>query len=467
MSKTEEVHASFANRGSEILEILRSNKSPVIMREQLEDYHENDIAEVLSELTLTERKKLYRILTTDKLSEILPYVDDAGQIVEEMDIRSAVNVIARMEPDDAVDTLRQISKYKREALIDLLDTDTRKDIALIASFDEDEIGSKMTTDYVEMPISLTAEEAMKSLSRQAQKTDNISTIYILSDDQTFYGAVPLKDLIIASPRDTVSDLCLTSFPYVYAQEQISECIDKMRDYSEDSIPVLDHQNRVLGIVTAQDLIEVTEQEMGEDYARLAGLIAENDLKESVMESAKKRLPWLIILLGLGLVVSSVVGLFESVVAALPLVMGFQSLILDMAGNAGTQSLAVTIRVLTDETMPWKVRMKLVPREIRVAAFNGLIMAVLAYLFITVYLFFGKAQPIQISLLISGCISLSLVVAMIFSGLFGTLIPMFFKKIHVDPAAASGPLITTINDLIAVVIYYGLVWVLLLNTLHIA
>lgn len=453
---------------AEILAIVRSGASPMAMRERLEDYHENDIAAVLPELRPGERKKLSRVLDAEFLSDVFSYLDeDAVPLLAELDVSRAVEVISRMDPDVAVDMLRQLSRDKRDTLLDLMDTKTRQDIALIASFDEDEIGSKMTTDYIEMPLNYNAGAAMESLSQQARGHGNISTIYVLGKDRSFYGAVPLRDLIIADAKTQLSDLTITSFPYVYAQELVEDCIETLKDYSEDSIPVLDHQNRVLGIVTAQSLMEVSDAEMDEDYARLAGLTAQNDLKESARQSVKKRLPWLIILLGLGMIVSSVVGLFEGVVVQLPLIISFQSLILDMAGNVGTQSLAVTIRVLTDETIPPRERLRLVPREVRVGLLNGLLLGTLSFLLIGVYLLLAKGQAPTLAFSVSGCIGISLMVAMMISSLFGTVIPMFFKAIHIDPAVASGPLITTVNDLVAVVVYYGLTWVFLINVLHIA
>ncbi len=468
MNESENTRRPLSEHTDEILGLIRSSISPLAMKDRLEDYHENDIAAVLPELQPAEKLKLCRVLDPDTLSDIFSYLDDeeeAAQLLSDLDIKRAVAVVAQMEPDDAVPILRKLSRPKREVLLDLLDTETRRDIALIASFDEEEIGSKMTTEYIEMPLGCTAQEAMASLSRQARDVDNISTIYVLGGNRTFYGAVPLRDLITADSNASLTDLTITSFPYVYAQELVEDCIETLKDYSEDSIPVLDHQNRVLGIVTAQSLMELSDAEMDEDYARLAGLTAQNDLKESVLQSVRKRIPWLLILLALGMVVSSVVGLFEGVVAQLPLIIAFQSLILDMAGNVGTQSLAVTIRVLTDETIPPKERLRLVPREMRVALVNGLLLGVLSFLFVGVYLMLAKAQPFPMAFAIAGCIGLALMVAMLVAGLFGTVIPMAFKRLGVDPAVASGPLITTINDLVAVVVYYSLAWMILIQFFH--
>ena len=244
-----------------------------------------------------------------------------------------------------------------------------------------------------------------------------------------------------------------------------DCLEKLKDYSEAFIPVLDNGNRFLGIITSQSIVEVVDEEMGEDYAKLAGLIAEEDLKEPLLQSMKKRLPWLLALLALGILVSSVVGVFESVVAQLTMIMAFQSLILDMAGNVGTQSLAVTIRVLTDENLTFGQKFHLVVKESRVGFFNGLLLGGISVVLVGLYIFLIKQKDVMFSFAVSGCIGVSLVLAMVISSTVGTLIPLFFKKIKVDPAVASGPLITTINDLVAVVTYYGLSGLLLINILH--
>ena len=207
--------------------------------------------------------------------------------------------------------------------------------------------------------------------------------------------------------------------------------------------------------------------MGEDYARLAGLTAEEDLNEPLLESMKKRIPWLVVLLVLGLLVSTVVGVFEQVVSQLTLVICFQSLILDMAGNAGTQSLAVTIRVLMDENLAGGQKIRLMFKEMRVGAINGFLLGMLSFVFIGVYIAVMKGRGAGFGFAVSACIGFSLMVAMVISSITGTVIPMFFHKIKIDPAVASGPLITTINDLVAVVTYYGLTWILLINVLQLA
>ncbi|MEG1010266.1 MAG: magnesium transporter [Ruthenibacterium sp.] len=454
------------NQEQELLKIIQSGDAPEQIREQLEDYHDNDIASVFCLLTQEERRLLYRILGTEKLSDIFAYLDDVAVYIEELDSEKAADIIETMDSDDAVDVLEELDDDKRTELFDLVNDEAKHDITLIGSYSDDEIGSKMTTNFVVIRKEMSVRQAMRALISQAAKNDNISTLYVLNADDTLCGALALKDLIIARDGTELESLVITSYPYVYATETIDTCIEQLKDYSEASIPVLDDAHKVIGVITAHDVVEVVDTEMGEDYAKLGGLLAEEDLQEPVLMSVKKRIPWLIILLFLGLVVSAVVGAFESVVKQLTLIICFQSLILDMAGNVGTQSLAVTIRVLMDENLTARQRWQLVLKEIRVGAYNGLALGALAFVCIGIYLMI-KANPAYFSFAVSGCIGISLLLAMIVSSFMGTIIPILFHKLGVDPAVASGPLITTVNDLVAVITYYGLAWLLLLNVLHLA
>lgn len=410
-----------------------------------------------------------RILNLDMLADIFEYIDEkqAAEYLDEMDVRKAAAILSRMETDAVVDVLRMIPKEKRALLLELMDDEARKDMAVIAAFDDEEIGSRMTTNYIEIRENLTVKQAMTELVSQAAKNDNISTIFMVTADHTFYGAMDLKDLITARQDTRLEDLIVTSYPYVYGHELIDDCIEKLKDYSENSIPILDNDNKLLGVITSQSIVDLVDDEMGEDYAMFAGLTAEEDLKEPLKESMKKRLPWLLVLLALGTVVSSVVGVFEQVVSQLTIIMCFQSLILDMAGNVGTQSLAVTIRVLMDESLTGKQKVELVFKEMRIAFSNGAILGILSFLVLGLYIALFKGKTWTFAYAVSGCIGLSLMVAMVISGAVGTLIPLFFKKINIDPAVASGPLITTINDLVAVVAYYGLCGILLIGVLHLA
>lgn len=292
----------------------------------------------------------------------------------------------------------------------------------------------MTTNYICIHENLNIRQAMSELVRQAGENDNISTIYVVDDKEIFCGAIDLKDLLVAREYENLDDLIVRSYPYVLDHENIGDCIEQIKEYAEDSIPVLSSDGKIVGIITSSDIVEVVDDEMGDDYAKLAGLTAEEDLHETTVQSMKKRLPWLI---------------------------------LDMAGNVGTQSLAVTIRVLMDENLTGKQKISLVIKEMKIGLLNGSFLGIMAFLFLGLYIRGFKHYDWLHAFMISGCVGISLVIAMVISSFVGTMIPMFFHKIKVDPAVASGPLITTVNDLVAVLTYYGLALVFLINIFHIA
>ena len=399
---------------SELAELFRSEKTDEEILDFLLNYHKNDIADMMAGMTEEERKRLYHLLGAQKVAEIFKYIEEPRKYIRELSVESAARVISEMDSDDAVDLLEDLDPEEKEQIVRMLDEDAKKDVKMLLSYDEEEIGSCMTTNYICIPENLTIRQAMSELVKQAGENDNIMTIYVVDEKGVFAGAIDLKDLIRARENAHLEDLVLKSYPYVTDHEKIDDCMDRILDYAEDSIPVLSEDKKILGVITSEDLIEMVDNEMGEDYAKLAGLTAEEDLQETLVESMKKRLPWLIILLVLGMGVSSVVGIFETVVAVIPIVMCFQSLILDMAGNVGTQSLAVTIRVLTDGGLTAKQKFRLVSKEMRVGLLNGTLIGVLSFIAVGLYIFFFKGKGLVYSFAMSGCIGISLILAIIVS-----------------------------------------------------
>lgn len=446
----------------ELVEIINQEERDDQLAEKLSAYHENDIAEAFELLDEKGRRKLYRVLDTEWMSEVFAYLDDVGTYLEELEADDAADIIENMDADDAVDVLQEVDDNVREKLVSLMNEEATEDIELICSYQEDQIGSMMTTNFIEISRTLTIKQAMRQLIAQADDNDNISILYVTDEDEMFYGAIDLKDLIIARAGESLESLISTSYPYVLASDSITDNLERLKDYAEDSIPVLDQEHHIIGVITAQDLVEAVDDEMGEDYAQLAGLTTEEELDESVGQSMKKRLPWLLVLLCLGLGVSTVAGMFEKVMKQLTLIVFFQSVVLGMSGNSGTQSLAVTIRVLMDEELTGKERLKMVWKEARVGFCDGLLLGLVSFVCIGIYIMLAKAKPALYAFSVSGCVGTALMVAMTISSLVGTVVPIVLHKIHIDPAVASGPLISTVSDLVAVVTYYGLSWLLLLN-----
>lgn len=329
----------------ELIEIIRAGLSREELVDWLFDYHDNDIADALELLTPEERKRLYSALGAERVAEIFAYLDDGDVYLKELSLKQQAKVISEMDSDDAVDILEEVDDDTKCKILGMLDKETSEDVQLLLSYDEDEIGSYMTTNFILIHNDLTVREAMRELVKQAGENDNISTIYVVDWAEQYYGAIELQDLIIAREHTELEDLINRSYPYVMDHEKISECIEKIKDYAEE------------------------------------------DLNETTRESIRKRLPWLVIL------------------------------------------------------------------------------TVMALLFLGAYIHLFKGFSLGYSMMISACVGVSLVGAMVVSGLVGTLTQIFFKKVGVDPAVASGPLITTINDLVAIVVYYGLVAVVLIDIIH--
>ena len=451
--------------GAQILTIIRSGLSDEEIREQLTEYHENDIASIFEELTVEERDRLFQIFGSEIMSDIVSYMDDAGDYLSEIDADDAAEIIEQMDADDALEALDDLDEETRSEIFELIeDEEIKEDIELLDSYAENEFGSRMSTNYIVVKRNLSIKEIMKTLVSEAAENDNIYKIFAVNEDESFYGAIDLKDLIVARSNVDPETLISTAFPFVYDKELISENIERLRGYSEHMIPVVSSANNALiGVITSTDIIELVDEERADDYAKLAALSSEHEPDETLFESMKKRVPWLVALLFMGLAVSAVVGMFEGVVASLPMIVSFQSLILGMAGNVGTQSLAVTVRLLgNDEDSNWKSQLLTILKEIRIALFNGLVLGAVSFLIVSVYLFVFASYSTIFVFSAAGCVGLAMCFAMTISGLTGAAIPICLYRCGIDPAVASGPLITTINDLVAVVSYYGLAWALLLN-----
>lgn len=231
------------NYVEELLEIFRSPLSAEELRDQISDYHESDIADAFEQLSVEERKKLYPLLGAEWVAEIFSYIEDPDEYLQELNLDQAAKVLSFMDSDDAVDVLDELDDSTQEKLVGMLDEESSHDIKMIQSYEDDEVGSLMTTNFVVIHDTLTIRQAMRELIRQAGENDNISTVYVIDKDNRFYGAIDLKDLIIAREGTLLDDIVSTSYPYVTDHEKIDDCIEQIKDYAEDSIPVTDRGKR--------------------------------------------------------------------------------------------------------------------------------------------------------------------------------------------------------------------------------
>ena len=249
------------NYVQEILDIIHSGLPQAELAEKLSDYHENDLADALADLTAEERRKLYAILGVEQVAEIFSYLDDAEPYLKELPPEEAAQVVSHMDSDDAVDALDDLEEEDKEKIVhqmDKVDKDAADDVKLLLSYDEDEIGSCMTTNYICIRKDMTIRQAMSELVKQAGENDNISTLYVVDENEHFYGAIDLKDLIVARADDSLEKLIARSYPYVTDHEKISDCIDRIVDYAERSLPVLNDAGKLVGIITNRDMRFLTD-----------------------------------------------------------------------------------------------------------------------------------------------------------------------------------------------------------------
>ena len=283
---------------TQILGIIRSDVSDEEIKSQLQEYHENDIASIFEELEAEERDRLLQILGSEIMSEIVSYLEDAGEYLSEIDADEAADIIEQMDADDAAEVLEDLDEETRSEIFELIeDEEIKEDIELIDSYDDDEFGSRMSTNFIAVKRNSTIKETMRTLVNEAAENDNIYTIFVVNEDDSFYGVIDLKDLIVARSTVELESLISNNFPFVYDKDTISENIERLRGYSENMIPVISSANNaLLGVITSNDIIELVDEEISDDYAKLAAMTSEQKPDESLFTSMKKRIPWLIALL---------------------------------------------------------------------------------------------------------------------------------------------------------------------------
>ncbi|MDZ4196893.1 MAG: magnesium transporter, partial [Candidatus Izemoplasmatales bacterium] len=353
----------------------------------------------------------------------------------------------------------------------LLSPKKRAELKKYWSYEDHEIGSVMSNSFIELSISMTVKEAMKKVTSVAGQTDYISILYVV-EKHKLVGYLKLKELIIARALQTIGDIMESRLITAYPQDDKEDVAQRLAEYGISSIPIIDSEHHIIGVATHDDLIDVISESKSEDYTKFAALSsAEIDFEsEGIMASIKKRLPWLSILLGLSIVTSFILSLFEgqlsSSAGAMRLAASlaiYLPLILDMSGNTGTQSLAVMIRYLSSqhEKISRKEIYRHMRRELGTGVVQGIILGIVICGIILVTQWISKGAIDHLSWMTALVTSGSICIALIVSTVMGAFIPLFMDKVHIDPAVASGPFITTISDIITLTLYYSISLALLL------
>lgn len=435
---------------AEIVELINENIEKNDLLISLSQYHESDIADAFLELEDDILIKLYQILPSEMLADIITYIEEPEKFIELMDNKDVAKILDNMESNDAAELVEVLDSEDIDEIKTLVETETLEDIQLVASYDDDLIGSIMSTDYIEVKETFTIKQAMRHVISSAEEVENINVIYVVSDEGKYMGIISLRDLIKARTTDTLISISKKNYPVFLDSNLIEDIDNDILDYELESYAVVNSENILIGVINDETLIEMLEEDLKEDYAMLAGM-SDIEIKEPILKSVVKRLPWLAFLLVIGLFVSLLTSSFEQVILELTTIVFFQSLILGMAGNTGTQSLAVTISTLNDEEIGIG---KVIRKELLTGFLNGIIIGILS--FGLVYLFLMLKQETNIDAIFTALsVGISLILSMTVAAFLGSFVPYILTKLKVDPAVASGPFITTINDIVAIVIYYSL------------
>ncbi len=443
-----------------LIEKIDVEKSPANLRKLLIDYHPYDLATIFKELSEQSRKLFYSTFDEKELADIFEYLDeeDAVKYLQEMNLQKASSVINEMEPDDAADVMSAMEDDNMQSYLAEMPKEDAQELGELVKYDDDTAGSVMSTNYVELSTKMDVKDAMKHLISVANELEIIDPLFICEND-ILKGYIDLKDLIIARSPNKMEDIMNPNVISCEVNDDIGMVIKKIKDYDINAIPVTDN-GKLVGIVTVDDAIDEAIEDIKDDYSKMVGVTSDIDETTNIFKNMLKRLPWLICLLVASLLISNITSTFEEVIVQVTIFAFFQSLVFDMAGNAGTQSLAVTVRSISKHEMDTKKGVfKHLGKELLTAVITSVILGILTFGMCYLYLLIKNDKTVVywlVSLIISGSLMISLLV----TEMLGAIIPLFFYKIKVDPAVASGPLITTLSDTISIVIYFGLASLLL-------
>lgn len=441
-------------------------KDDAKLKEEILKFHDYEVSETLLELSKEDKFRLYKIFSHEELSNFFSYMDeeDALLLFEEMKSTDITGVIQELDIDDAVDVMLALPDEKREEYLELMDEEHRFKISALFDHEEFTAGSIMTTSFIEVSVSDTVEQAMKKLIKQAVEAETINVIYITDKNSKLVGVMSLREMILARKGQFIEEVMNKRIVSVLTFTDQEDVAEIFKDYGFASLPVVDESDKMLGIITFDDIIDVIEEEATEDYSRLAA-ISDVDIDidtETVWMSAKKRLPWLLILSVLGFATSAIIAQFEGTIASIPTIALFMPMILGMAGNTGTQSLAVTVRGLNNNEFDNKADVrKHLFREVGTGLLNGVIIGFI--LFIVTFLFLHVTNNTD-ALKITQVVSLSILTSLTVATLSGALIPIIINSFKIDPAIASGPFVTMVIDILALSVYFTLATILIINTI---
>ena len=410
------------------------------------EMHHADIAEILDELSFDQAVYIIKLLDSETTAEVLMDVDDdvREKILKNLSAKEIAEEIDELDTDDAADIIAELSEERKEAVMSEIDDEAHaKDIVDLLRYDEDSAGGLMAKELVKVNENWTVLKCVKEMRTQAEEVTRVHSIYVIDDSGKLKGRLSLKDLLIASTRTSISEVYIPKVDFVKVNDDAEDVANIMRKYDLEAIPVIDELGILVGRITIDDIVDVIKEEADKDYQLAAGLTEDVEADDSIAQLTRARLPWLFLGLIGGVGAFLIMEGFQDIFSEDAILFFFTPLIAAMAGNVGVQSSAIIVQGLANDDVKGSINNRLI-KEMLLAALNGFILAIFLFLFIWFYN--GEGQKAL-------AISISLIVVIIVAGLIGTFIPLFLDKRGIDPAIATGPFITTSNDIFGILIYF--------------
>ena len=417
--------------------------------EYFEEMHHADIAEILDELSFEEAVYIIKLLDSEKTSEVLMDVDDdvREKILQNLSAKEIAEEVQELDSDDAADIIGELSEERQEAVMSqIVDEEHVKEIEELLNYDDDTAGSLMAKELVKVNENWTVLKCVREMRIQAEEVTRVHSIYVIDNKGKLKGRLSLKDLLIASTKTAISQVYIPNVDYVYDSDDLDEVSFKMRKYDLEAIPVVDENHVLLGRITIDDMVDVIKEEAEKDYQLAAGIVEDVEADDSIFELTKARLPWLILGLlgGLGSVL--IMDAFDDsirVIKNYDKLFFFTPLIAAMAGNVGVQSSAIIVQGLANDSVKGSLWKRLL-KEVGLSLINGLILGIILI---------GVAPLVSLDLYYSITIAISMLCVIIVASLVGTFVPIVLDKKGIDPAIATGPFITTSNDIFGIFLFF--------------
>ncbi len=461
MEITENLENIIENKIDDVIELI-NNERYVDARNVLTTMNAVDIVLLFEEIPKEKFLRVFRMLPKNLAADTFSYMRAEEQqfIVESITDKEIVNILDEMFMDDTVDFLEEMPANIVKKVLKVTDPETRKLINQLLKYPDDSAGSIMTTEFVDLKKEMTVREAIRRIRKTGVDKETINTCYVIDDERHLEGTVSIRKLILSPSDEIVSNIMIDDPIYVYTHDDQETGAQYFKKYDFLSLPVVDTESRLVGIITIDDIVDVIEQETTEDIEKMAGMTPSDKayIDEGVKETFKKRILWLLLLMLTATFTGGILATFEESLAVFPALVAFIPMLMGTAGNAGGQSSVAVIRSLALDEIEFGDILKIAWKEARVAAVCGAVMAIVCFIKV---LFIDSLYTNGIDIFVALVVSLAIFSTVILAKIVGATLPMLAKKIHLDPAVMASPFITTIVDALSLIIYFLIVSVVLL------